>query len=350
MSNGYRIAYEDMDRILDDLRQEYRIVAPKRFEHAGSDERGYIIRYGDVRSAEEIIYQEPSDFSPKEIVHPIMQTLLYFQNGECEESQLRDDRKVLIFLHPCDIHGISRLDNIFLKNGDHEDVYYKRLRDKVKFAVMECGNGWDGCFCVSMGTNITDDYHMAVRFEDDHILAEVRDSELQRYFEGEETSEYTPVFVKENTLKVDVPEITGKQMVRQIAELDYWKQFDDKCLSCGSCNTACISCSCFDTVDVIYDETSLDGERRRKWSSCMLDDFSRMAGGHNVRNTAGTRTRFKMLHKVYDYNQRFGEGKHMCVGCGRCSRKCPEDIDFAGIINDISIKVKELKEKDETNE
>jgi len=342
MRNGYKVTYEDMDRIISDLRQEYRVVAPRKFDHAGNDERGYVIRYGDVRLSEDIIYDEPSDFSPKEIIHPIMQTLLYFHNGECEEAQLRDDRKVLIFLRSCDVHGINRLDNIFLKNGEHEDIYYKRLREKVKFAVMECENGWEGCFCASMGTNKTDDYHMVVRFGEDHILAEIKDDELNEYFADESACEYEPGFVETNTLKVNIPVIQDKETVKLITEMDYWKQYDDKCVSCGGCNTVCISCSCFDTVDVIYDETSLDGERRRKWSSCMLEEFSSMAGGHNVRGAAGSRTRFKMMHKVYDYDQRFNEGKTMCVGCGRCSRKCPEDIDFAAIINDISERIKNL--------
>lgn len=345
MSNSYKIAYGDMDIILEKLRSDYRIVAPRRYDHAGSDERGYIIRYGDVRYAEDIVYDEPSDFSPKEVIHPIMQTLMYFDNGECVESELRDDRKVLIFVHPCDVHGIMRLDTIFLKNGDHEDAYYKRIREKVKFAVMECGEGWDGCFCVSMGTNTVEKQHMAVRFCEDHILAEINDEELNEYFKEEVAEVYSPKFVEENSLKVTLPVIKDKKTVRAITEADYWKQYDEKCLSCGSCNTVCISCSCFDTVDVIYDETSLDGERRRKWSSCMLDDFSKMAGGHNVRSTAGSRTRFKMMHKVYDYSKRFGEGKAMCVGCGRCSRKCPEDIDFAKIINDAGEIVAKLEDE-----
>lgn len=345
MRNSYRVKYEDMDLILERMRGEYRIVAPKKFDQGGNDDRDYIIRYGEIKNVSEIVYDEQSDFSPKEIIHPVMQTLLYFHNGDCEESELYDDRNILIFLRPCDVHGIKRLDTIFLKNGNHEDMYYKRLREKVKFVMMECGQGWDGCFCVSMGTNRTDKYHMAVKFQNGNILAEVADGDLNEYFSGEAAEEYRISFVEENALKIQVPQIKDNHMVNRIAELDYWKQFDDKCLSCGSCNTACISCSCFDTVDVIYDETSLDGERRRKWSSCMLDEFAKMAGGHNVRSNAGARTRFKLMHKVYDYGQRFEEDGYMCVGCGRCSRKCPEDINFAEIINDIGIKVKELTEK-----
>ena len=34
--------------------------------------------------------------------------------------------------------------------------------------------------------------------------------------------------------------------------------------------------------------------------------------------------RFKTMHKVYDYNARFGGNEHMCVGCGRCAVSCDD--------------------------
>ena len=58
-------------------------------------------------------------------------------------------------------------------------------------------------------------------------------------------------------------------------------KFDDSCISCGGCNTVCPTCSCFDTTDVIYNETSREGERRRVWPSCMLDTFT-MSSVHNA--------------------------------------------------------------------
>lgn len=48
-------------------------------------------------------------------------------------------------------------------------MYYTRMRELVKFVLMECPGRDDTCFCCSMGTNKTDDYGMAVRFEGDGI-------------------------------------------------------------------------------------------------------------------------------------------------------------------------------------
>ena len=131
-------------------------------------------------------------------------------------------------------------------------------------------------------------------------------------------------------------------MVKDIHALDMWREFDDNCIGCGGCNTVCITCSCFDTTDIIYNETSRDGERRRVWSSCMLNDYSTVAGGHNVRAKAGDRMRFKAMHKLYDYNARFGKG-NMCVGCGRCDMRCPKDIHFSETIDKLAAAVENLK-------
>lgn len=40
---------------------------------------------------------------------------------------------------------------------------------------MECGGGDDTCFCVSMGTNRTDDYAIALRFSPEGVVVGVED-------------------------------------------------------------------------------------------------------------------------------------------------------------------------------
>ena len=67
-----------------------------------------------------------------------------------------------------------------------------------------------------------------------------------------------------------------------------------------------------------------------------------VAGGHNVRAKAGDRMRFKAMHKLYDYNARFGKG-NMCVGCGRCDMRCPKDIHFSETIDKLAAAVENLK-------
>lgn len=335
---GYKISKERMDEIFGSLKNDYRIFAPKR--------SAKYIRYGEVSSVDEIVYQEKSHFSPKEVIFPIVQTLLYFTDNECKESELQDDRDIILFLRPCDVNGIRRLDNMFLHNGGRADNFYQRIREKVKFFMMECTESFETCFCVSMGSNIAEDYNVAVGFGDGEVKLHVKDTEFDKVFGAETVCDFTPAFVTENKKTVAVPDITDRSMIKDIHALEFWRGFDEKCIACGGCNTVCITCSCFDTTDITYNETSRDGERRRNWSSCMLDSYSTMAGGHNVRAKAGDRMRFKTMHKVYDYKARFGE-ENMCVGCGRCDMRCPKEIHFSETIDTLAKEVEKLKAGEE---
>ncbi|WP_274970841.1 4Fe-4S dicluster domain-containing protein, partial [Lachnoanaerobaculum orale] len=51
--------------------------------------------------------------------------------------------------------------------------------------------------------------------------------------------------------------------------------------------------------------------------------------------------RFKPIHKINAFRQRFGY--NMCVGCGRCDTVCPEYISFSNIINKVTAKVEEVQ-------
>jgi anaerobic sulfite reductase subunit A len=336
----YELNYEKADHLLQDLKEKYRIYAPKRLARHGWKTGSDLIRYGEITSFNEIVHDEQSHFSPKDVISPMVQTMMYFTDDKCVESEI-DDKGILLFARPCDINGIKRLDKIFLENGGTEDLYYKRMREKLRIIMLECREGWENCFCVSMGTNKSDSYDIAVRFEDNKILAEVKADDFKDYFVNLPQTDASPEFVTENKVKVTLPQINREHLSEVIA-LPMWQEFNEKCASCGSCNTVCITCSCFDTTDIVYNETSPDGERRRIWSSCMLENFSTMAGGHSVRKTAGDRMRFKTLHKVFDYNLRFGGEDNMCVGCGRCDIRCPKDISFRDTINRLHDEMENL--------
>lgn len=338
-SSSFSVRNERFANVLARLKEHYRIYAPKRFPKRGP-KGADLIRYGEIDALTDIVYKEKSHFSPKETFYPISQTLFHFNDQNCTEKELEDHRGILLICRPCDINAIRRLDNIFLRNGQ-PDLYYSRMRDKLKLVLLECTDSFDNCFCVSMGSNAAYEYSAAMRIDDICALMEIRDEELLPYFQDEVPIEFSPEFVKENRRTAKLPQVDRSQL-GDICKLDYWNRYDEECIACGGCNTVCPTCSCFDTVDVIYDETSRDGERRRVWSSCMLRDFTQTAGGGMARKTQGANMRFKVLHKVFDYNQRFG-GEHMCVGCGRCIDRCPKGIDYLDTVNGLA----ELLEKED---
>ncbi|WP_349764068.1 anaerobic sulfite reductase subunit AsrA [Fusobacterium sp. SYSU M8D902] len=344
---GYKLTFDEFNEVLKELSKENKIYAPKCFPKQGRYSDTDVIRYDKIKSAEEIVFDLKSTYAAKEVYHPITETVLYFNDGDYKEKRVTDDRPIIIFARACDIHAIERFDEIFLKNGGFEDYYYKRVREKVKFVVMECPtNGWDTCFCVSMGTNKTDNYIFGVKVDGDSVSIEIKDEEFSKYFENQEKMDFNISFVEENVRKVRIPNIDTPELRNKVKNLDMWKEFDKRCLMCGSCTVACSTCTCFTTYDVNYTPDSDAGERRRITASCHVDGYSDMAGGHSFRRTAGERMRFKVMHKIHDHMARF-KTHNMCVGCGRCDDRCPVFISFSTTVNRLADEVDKLKRGEE---
>lgn len=328
-----KLKSKQFDNLLKQLSEKYKIIAPTTHVGKGKFSGTDIIVYDQIQSIDELVLDKKSYYSPKEHIFPIRETLFRFSGDKIEVPEV-DEKKMIIFLRPCDINGIRRLDSIFIDNGDDRDFYYKRLRDKVKFFMIECCEGFDSCYCVSMDSNRTDDYAVALRFDGDEISIKVKDQEFEEIFsKNGESVDFEPDFIEENKVKVNIPN-TDNVNLDKLFNHQIWKEYTARCIACGRCNTSCITCSCFTMQDVKYDRDGKQAERRRVWSGCHIDAFSEMAGGHDFRLKNGDRMRFKTLHKIKDFKERFGF--HMCIGCGRCDDVCPEYISFSKCINKLN--------------
>lgn len=336
---GVKLSIEAFDDYLKELSSKYRIYAPKVLEGKGKFAETDVVGYEQIRSYEEIELDKKPYFSPKEIFYPIRETLFYFKDKEAEVPNI-DIKPIIIFARPCDLNGIRRLDTIFLKNGAEVDFYYKRRREHVKFVMIECTEGFDTCFCVSINSNIAEDYEAAIRFEDDGVTIKTLDDDLMTDFaESAEQVAFEPEFIKENKVKVTIPDVD--KVTKESFNHEIWKEYAGRCIACGRCNTSCITCSCYTMQDVKLSDDQRIGERRRVWAGCHVDGFTDMAGGHSFRDNNGERLRFKTMHKVNDFYKRFDE--HMCVGCGRCDDVCPEYISFSKCINKLNQIIEEEK-------
>ncbi|NCB63994.1 MAG: anaerobic sulfite reductase subunit AsrA [Clostridia bacterium] len=338
---GYTLSAKAADGLLEALRKDYRVYAPKRFPKQGRYSDTNVIRYAEVEKFGDIVWDVKSDYPAKEVITPIQQAIFYFTEDEYRASKA-PTKPILILARPCDINAQEIQAQIYAGNGGYTDLYYQRVKDLVKFAVMECGGGDDTCFCCSMGSNKTDRYALGLKFRADGVDVEVKDEAMARYFDGAAKSDYTVSFVEENPLKVTLPDLEDKAVRQALKSHPMWKEYDKRCVSCGSCTVACSTCTCFTTRDVCYGDNPEVGERRRVSASCQIEGFDQMAGQKEFRSTAGDRMRYKVLHKFHDYKARFGE-RHMCVGCGRCTHRCPEFISISATVNKVNDAVLEIK-------
>lgn len=326
---GYEMNKDQADKWLAKLNQEYDIYGPVTVKGGGNFSDTDRIRYGKVTNLGEIEFEKKAEFSFKEILNPITETLFYFTE---EQVKIPDAPKkgAVIFLRSCDLHAVSRLDDIYLKNG-FEDFYYKRIRERVKFILMGCHSSFDNCFCVSMGTNKSESYDAYVETCKDQVVIDIKDQELSDLFDCSNTKEVEAkiAFVTENKCKVTVPKIDPDNLI----DHPIWEEYKTRCIGCGRCNFVCPTCTCYTMQDIFYTDNGKAGERRRVWASCQVDGYTDMAGGIAFRKDQGARMRFKVLHKLVDHEKRFGHS--MCVGCGRCDDICPEYISFSSCIEKL---------------
>ena len=175
---GYKLNKKNINDIFEDLSKEYVIYAPKLFEGEGTFSDTDRVRYGEIKTIDEIVFDKKAQYSYKEVLLPISQTLFFFTEDSIKEADA-PKKGAIIFLRSCDLHAVKRMDEIYLKNGQ-EDYYYKRIRENTKFILMGCENSFENCFCVSMETNKNDEYDAYLKVNDDDVYVDAKDDEFRK--------------------------------------------------------------------------------------------------------------------------------------------------------------------------
>lgn len=345
---NYVLRDETIIEFFNVLKTKYIVLGPKIEVRGGRYCDDDVIMYRNIDSFEQLEHTKKSTYSPKETLTPMTENLYYFTETTYQESEMPYKKPVLVFARTCDINAVAYQDDIYLNNGYYKDYFYQRRKEYVHYALMECSNNLDeNCFCVSAGSNHTEKFDFAFRFNDDgSILAKVRDEELFDLLENIDNIEFNLEFPEKNDFTVNWPDVANNEEANQISNHPLWDEYDRRCIGCGACTTACSTCTCFTTTDITYTTNRHVGERRRTNASCMVKNFDEVAGGAHFRNSIKDRYRYKIMHKVYSHNQRFKTGA-MCVGCGRCSAHCPQLISYPTTINKVNQALVEIRESKE---
>jgi sulfhydrogenase subunit beta (sulfur reductase) len=283
---------------------------------------------------------------PKKVLQPQQERLATFTLGDAPQVQpvIEATPTVLLGVHTCDLHALALLDKAF--SQDYPDAHYLERRKQTVLVSLECLAPCDETsFCRSMGTlsaqqgydlHLTDlgqayavdvgtpageallDQYGATRaaFDaDTQLLSEVLNAKWPRF---------------SYRLDFDAAELPA--LMSGAYDHPLWNELAERCLACGSCTNVCPTCYCFNAFDEV-NMALTEGERVRRWDSCQLDEFARVAGGENFRKARSARQRHRFMRKGKYLPEKFGELG--CVGCGRCIRACVAKISILDGFNAI---------------
>ena len=106
---GYTLTRSEFDQVLSELGKNYRLYAPVLKIGQGRFTDTDVVIYDFISESSEIELEKKSDFSFKEILTPLSQTLFFFTENVIKEADI-DCSDAIIFLRSCDMHAVKRLD------------------------------------------------------------------------------------------------------------------------------------------------------------------------------------------------------------------------------------------------
>jgi len=239
--------------------------------------------------------------------------------------------------------GIAGTDKFF-SSGEHKDLHYSGKRRNTTIVGLACNHPLSTCFCTSIGGSPFGKEGVDLLLQDvnDKYLIETvseKGEKLIEKFPWLKDAEKADIEKAKRLSKDAEKAIRSKVSVEGVSEkLDrmfddpLWDQIHQKCVGCGVCTFLCPTCCCFDVLD----EETEEGKRVRIWDSCQFPCFTLQASGHNPRPTGKERMRQRIMHKFNYFVKNFGE--IFCMGCGRCVRECPVNLDIREIIREISTR------------
>jgi sulfhydrogenase subunit beta (sulfur reductase) len=315
----------NLNRFLDGLIKSGKsVIAPKK--------KGSTYYFAPVSSPDEIAldYIQTSD-SAKSVVFPRVEELFrYTYEGndvKLGEPEPLKKEYVLFGMRPCDASSFSYLKDFFLK--ENPDFHFQRRLDHTTFITLSCNKFDDACFCTSVGVNPGDVKGSDIALTDTgndfyvEILSEKGDALLNQnagLFTDTGKIDKTP-FLANPPVRFNVDQLTGA--ITSLYDNPEWQTNSLACLSCGACAFNCPTCTCFDIQD---ESNPMGGSRLRCWDACALGLFTLHASGHNPREVQTERWRHRVKHKFeYSVNNL---DMVSCVGCGRCIRVCPAQMNI----------------------
>jgi len=328
--NVSKLSKEDFKRFVEGLvASEQHVV--------GVQSKGERFVFAPLASADDLrLDYDVTILPPKKYFLPQTETLLTYQLPCRYESWYDDRRMILLGVHPYDVVAISQMDMLF--SQDAYDSHYMRRRENTTIIACDVVTPSANVFASSMGTaTVKEGYDILLTDIGDTWVVDAATEKGKALLQGVAgLAEATPEDLAarqavwdRNTTELNKHPLRCKPselpaLLENAYDHPVWEEKAATCFSCGSCNTTCPTCYCFDVQDDVDWDLS-GGRRRRAWDGCLLPNFATVAGDHNFRKARADRFRHRLYRKGKYVPSKIG-GQIACVGCGRCIGACIPDI------------------------
>lgn len=335
----YKIEKNNLSALIDMLTSDYNLFGPVK---ANS-----LVKFARIKSVNDMNLDfSNTDESAKGIFFPQSDTIFNFEDDKIENPFNKDKAIAIFGIRPCDAKSFLILNKAFNNGGVDDSYWNERYTDAMIFTIG-CNTPSQTCFCnwVNQGpfnkegtdiflTDVGDAYIVeSCSPKGDDFLENLTKISLQNPDE-DDLNKVNKIKQDAEYLLSEKADISSLKTVLDNLLLDspLWNEISAKCLSCACCTYLCPTCHCFDIQD--EKEPGINkGRRIRIWDSCMFPLFTKEASGHNPRPTVRERIRQRIMHKFNYFVEHFGE--IACVGCGRCVKSCPVNLDIRDVIKRI---------------
>jgi ferredoxin len=285
--------------------------------------------------------------SPKSLIYPQSEALLeYSLDGSQKDHHIMKEidkdysPRAVIGIRPCDAKAFVLVGKNF-DTPEYKDPYWLLSYEATTLVGQACESPCSTCFCTTAGCGPYHEEGLDILLVDgdDHYLAKALSEKGEKLLsaagwdESVQAAEAeSQIESKKQAAEKKIASIVHTNKLRDIDttklyDAPFWEDVSFSCINCGTCTYVCPTCWCFDIQD---ENRGKSGMRMRNWDSCMFPLFTVHGSGHNPRGTKLHRVRQRFMHKLKYYVDKYDSGIQ-CVGCGRCVRLCPVNIDIRRI-------------------